>query len=163
MGAGLIAVFNDVFFVFCMRGNEVFVGSLFKLIVETLDKYFASAHEINQTLNVVRYPPQIVPPIAFVPACWDPRFKALAERLEQLRQKHEQGILISVDFLKELLDLAKDVVAAEQVSPPIEQEDRGKAALTDLFGDAKNGETPIMVERVVNDIDEIVRQVRFQD
>ena len=92
----------------------------------------------------------------------DIRFKALAERLEALRQKHEQGLLVSVDFLKELLDLAKDVVATEQASPPVEQEERGKAALTELFEDAKNSETPIIVERVVNDVDEIVRQVRFE-
>jgi type I restriction enzyme, R subunit len=91
----------------------------------------------------------------------DPRFKPLAERLEALREKHEQGLLISIDFLKELLDLAKDLVATEQAVPPIEQEERGKAALTELFEEAKNGETPIMVERVVNDIDEIVRHVRF--
>lgn len=92
----------------------------------------------------------------------DPRFKALAERLEELRQRHEQGLLLSVDFLKALLDLAKDVVATEQASPPIDQEERGKAALTELFEDVKNGDTPIMVERVVNDIDEIVRHVRFK-
>ena len=34
-------------------------------------------------------------------------------------------------------------------------------ALTELFEEAKNGDTPIMVERIVNDIDEIVRHVRF--
>jgi type I restriction enzyme R subunit len=39
--------------------------------------------------------------------------------------------------------------------------DRGRAALTELFDEAKNGDTPIMVRRVVDDIDEIVRAVRF--
>jgi len=91
----------------------------------------------------------------------DSRFKALAERLEDLKNRHEQGLLVSVDFLKELLNLARDVVATEQAVPPIEEEERGKAALTELFEEAKNGDTPIMVERIVNDIDEIVRQVRF--
>ena len=91
----------------------------------------------------------------------DPRFKALAERLEELKNRHEKGLLTSVDFLKVLLDLARDVVATENASPPIEQEDRGKAALTELFEEARNGDTPVMVERIVNDIDEIVRQVRF--
>ena len=91
----------------------------------------------------------------------DPRFKDLAERLEELKNRHEQGLLTSVDFLKALLDLARDVVATEQASPPIEQEDRGKAALTELFEQARNGDTPIMVKRIVNDIDEIVRHVRF--
>jgi len=89
------------------------------------------------------------------------RFKALSERLEQLKQKHEQGLLLRVDFLKALLDLARDVVAAEQAAEPIREEALGKAALTELFQEVKNEKTPIMVERVVNDIDEIVRYVRF--
>lgn len=92
----------------------------------------------------------------------DPRFKELSERLEALRQKHEQGLLLSVEFLKELLVLARDVVAADRAAPPIAKEELGKAALTELFEDARNDETPIMVERVVNDIDEIVRYVRFE-
>ena len=91
----------------------------------------------------------------------DPRFKALAERLEELKRRHEQGLLISVEFLKELLNLAKDVVATEQTSPPLDDEERGKAALTELFEEARSADTPIMVQRVVNDIDEIVRVVRF--
>jgi type I restriction enzyme, R subunit len=91
----------------------------------------------------------------------DPRFKALAQRLEDLKNRHEQGLLISVEFLKEMLQLAKDVVATERAVPPIEEEERGKAALTELFEEARNEDTPVMVERVVNDIDEIVRHVRF--
>ena len=92
----------------------------------------------------------------------DPRFKDLAERLEDLKSRHEQGLLTSVDFLKRLLALARDVVATEHASPPIEQKDRGKAALTELFEEARSGDTPVMVERIVSDIDEIVRQVRFE-
>lgn len=91
----------------------------------------------------------------------DPRFKALGERLEDLKQRHEQGLLLSIDFLKALLALASDVVATEQAAEPIADEMLGKAALTDLFEAARNEKTPIMVERVVNDIDEIVRYVRF--
>jgi type I restriction enzyme R subunit len=91
----------------------------------------------------------------------DPRLKALGERLEALKQKHEQGLLLNIDFLKALLDLAREVVAAEQAAEPIGDEDLGKAALTELFKEVKNEKTPIMVERVVNDIDEIVRYVRF--
>ena len=91
----------------------------------------------------------------------DPRFKELSERLEALKQRHEQGLLGSIEFLKALLDLARDVVAADQAAEPIGDEELGKAALTELFEEAKNDQTPIMVERVVNDIDEIVRYVRF--
>ena len=91
-----------------------------------------------------------------------PRFKELAERLEALKARHEQGLIDSVAFLKALLNLARDVVAAEQAVPPLEEEERGKAALTELFEAARNEDTPIIVERVVNDIDEIVREVRFE-
>lgn len=91
----------------------------------------------------------------------DPRFKALGERLEALKQRHEQGLLLSVEFLKELLALARDVVSAEHAAEPIGDEELGKAALTALFEESKNDSTPIIVERVVNDIDEIVRFVRF--
>lgn len=91
----------------------------------------------------------------------DPRFKALGERLEDLKQRHEQGLLLSIDFLKALLALASDVVATEQAAEPIADEMLGMAALTDLFEAARNEKTPIMVERVVNDIDKIVRYVRF--
>jgi type I restriction enzyme R subunit len=91
----------------------------------------------------------------------DPRFQELSERLESVRERHQQGLLLSVEFLKELLNLARDVVTAEQTLPPIVEEDRGKAALTELFQEVRNSDTPIMVERIVNDIDEIVRIVRF--
>ena len=93
----------------------------------------------------------------------DPRFKELAERLEALKERHERGLLTSVNFLKELLSLAKDVVTAERAVPPVEDEDRGKAALTELFEDVRKGDTPVVVERIVNDIDKIVREVRFQN
>ena len=92
----------------------------------------------------------------------DPRFRALGERLEELRRKHEQGLLVSIGFLKSLLDLARDVVEAERTIEPATAEEHGKAALTELFEEARNDRTPVMVERVVNDIDEIVRHVRFE-
>ncbi len=92
----------------------------------------------------------------------DPRFKALGERLEDLRNRHQQGLLISVAFLKELLDLAKDLVAMENSTPKINTADEAKAALTELFEEAKNEHTPIIVEKIVNDIDRIVKEVRFE-
>ncbi|MDB4247904.1 HsdR family type I site-specific deoxyribonuclease [bacterium] len=91
----------------------------------------------------------------------DPRFRELTERLEDLKNKHEQGLLVSIDFLKALLELAKDVVHAESDTSEPQGVDEGKAALTALFEESKNSETPIMVQRVVDDIDNIVREVRF--
>jgi type I restriction enzyme R subunit len=92
----------------------------------------------------------------------NPKFKALGERLEDLKNRHQQGLLLSIDFLKELLALAKDVVKTERETPEEEDIDRGKAALTALFEEARNGDTPVMVKRVVDDIDAIVREVRFE-
>ena len=53
-------------------------------------------------------------------------------------------------------------MATEQASPPIAQEERGKEALSELFNEVRNDDTPIMVERIVSDIDEIVKLVRFE-
>ncbi|RLD05605.1 MAG: type I restriction endonuclease subunit R, partial [Chloroflexi bacterium] len=92
----------------------------------------------------------------------DPRFKKLSERLEQLKAQHEAGQLLSIAFLKALLDLARDVVQTEKDEPQEEDEDRGLAALTALFEEVRNQKTPIMVERVVTDIDDIVRKDRFK-
>jgi type I restriction enzyme R subunit len=95
----------------------------------------------------------------------DPKFKAIAERLEDLKARHERGLLASVDFLKALLALAKDTVAAEkeaeEKAPAADDADRGKAALTALFEEVRNQKTPIIVARVVADIDAIVKPVRF--
>jgi hypothetical protein len=81
--------------------------------------------------------------------------------VEELRERQLQGQLTSIEFLKGLLELARDVVEAEQEVVPEEEIDRGKAALTELFESARSETTPIVVERVVDDIDEIVRVVRF--
>lgn len=35
--------------------------------------------------------------------------------------------------------------------------------MTELFSESRSDKTPIIVERIVNDIDEIVRLVRFPD
>jgi type I restriction enzyme R subunit len=91
----------------------------------------------------------------------NPRYRALSERLEALKERHEAGQLHSVEFLKLLLDLARDLLEVEKETPPEEDEDRGKAALTELFEEVRTADTPIIVERLVGKIDEIVRFVRF--
>jgi type I restriction enzyme R subunit len=60
-----------------------------------------------------------------------------------------------------LLELAKEAAQAEKDIVPEEELDKGKAALTELFNSVKNDTTPIIVERIVNDIDAIVKIVRF--
>lgn len=91
----------------------------------------------------------------------DPKFIKLGERLEELREKHEQGLVTSIEFLKLLLQLAKEAVQAEKEVVPEQEIDKGIAALTELFNGLKNQQTPVIVERIVADIDNIVKIVRF--
>lgn len=91
----------------------------------------------------------------------NPVFVSLGQRLEDLKERHEAGMLNSIVFLKHLLELAKEVVEAEKDVDAPEEQDRGKAALTDLFEEVRGRNTPIVVERIVGDIDDIVRVVRF--
>ena len=90
------------------------------------------------------------------------RFIKLGERLEELRERHEQGLITSIEFLKHLLIIAKEVASAEREIVPEPELDKGKAALTELFNGIKNDKTPIIVERIVTDIDGIVKIVRFE-
>ena len=91
----------------------------------------------------------------------DPKFIRLGEKLEALREKHEQGLITSIEFLKLLLELAKEAAQAEKEVVPEEEIDKGIAALTELFNGIKNKDTPVIVERIVADIDSIVKIVRF--
>ncbi len=88
-------------------------------------------------------------------------FIELGQRLNALREKYADIQQSSLDFLRELLELAKDTVAAEKAEELIPREEKGKAALTDLFEALKGDETPIVVSNVVDRIDEVVRGVRF--
>ena len=93
----------------------------------------------------------------------NPKFKELGERLEKIREKHEQGLLNSLEFLKAILEVAKDTVEAERQIEPEQEQDRAVAALTELFNEIKTQQTHVIVERIVADIDGIVKQVRFPD
>lgn len=93
----------------------------------------------------------------------NPKFTELGERLEKVKDRHEKGLLTSLQFLKEILELAKEIVEAESDVEPAEERDRAKEALTELFNEAKGANTHIIVERIVSDIDDIVKKVRFPD
>ncbi len=90
-----------------------------------------------------------------------PKFKSLSERLEELRDKAEKGLIASIGFVKELCKIAKETLAAEKELEEALQEQSPKAALTELFLELKTDQTPAVVERIVADIDAIVRVVRF--
>ena len=87
----------------------------------------------------------------------NPKFVRLGEKLEALREKHEQGLITSIEFLKLLLELAKEAAQAEKEVIPEQEIDKGIAALTELFNGIKNKSTPVIVE----DIDSILKIFRF--
>lgn len=96
----------------------------------------------------------------------DPNFKKFAEKLDELRERMAQNLISSIDFLKQLLVLAKDLLEEEKKKDePQDKRAKARAALTDLFQSIKTEDTPIIVEQVVNDIDnEVVNIVRqFND
>lgn len=89
------------------------------------------------------------------------KYQEIGEKLERLREQHEQRLINSVEFLRQLLELAREAARAEQEVVPKEEQDKGKAALTELFNGIRTEHTPVMVERIVSDIDGIVKLVRF--
>jgi len=96
----------------------------------------------------------------------DPKYKAFAEKLDDLRRRMEENLITSIEFLHELLTLAKEVLEEEKKSDqPLDKREQAKNALTELFESIKTPETPIIIERVVADIDENVVAIvrKFKD
>lgn len=50
-----------------------------------------------------------------------PKFIALGKRLEDIKNRLEPGLLLSVEYLKILLEIAKEVVQAEKEVDPVEE------------------------------------------
>lgn len=91
-------------------------------------------------------------------------YVALSERLERLRKAQLERAEASIEFLHELLELAREVTAAEKAEEDGSLgllPDPNIGALTQILNEYKPTETPVIVEEVVADIDGIVRQVRF--
>ena len=90
----------------------------------------------------------------------NPIFKELGIRLEELKERHQKNAITSLEYLKELLELAKDTVKAER-NTEAEPIDDTKEALTKLFLESKVETTPVIVEQIVNDVDKVVKVTRF--
>lgn len=91
----------------------------------------------------------------------NPKFKKLGERLEEVKRKYEEGFFNSLEFIKQLLEIARETVEAERDVEPEDSLKQGKAALTELFQSVKTEKTPLIIEDLVNDIDKLVSVVRF--
>jgi len=92
----------------------------------------------------------------------DPRFRELGKRLEDLREKHYRNAINSIELLKGMLDIAKDVVGLERKTEA-EPIDDTKEALTQIFLECKVDKTPIIVEQIVKDIDSHIKVTRFDE
>lgn len=90
-----------------------------------------------------------------------PKFVELSKRLEALRDKAEQGLISSIEFIKELCQIARETIQAEKQEEHIEVRKTGTEALTELFLELRTEDTPAVVGRIVTDIDSIVKIVRF--
>jgi type I restriction enzyme, R subunit len=94
-----------------------------------------------------------------------PVWRALSERLEELRREKLAGAKDSVEFLKRLLDLARQLVGAERAeadgrldSFQVLDPDRG--ALTQILSEFAPPGVPVIIEHVVEEIDTLVRPIR---
>jgi len=90
----------------------------------------------------------------------DPRFKELGERLEELKERHYRNAINSIEFLKGLLDIAKETVKLERETEA-EPVDDTREALSKIFMECKVDKTPVIVEQIVQDIDDVVEVTRF--
>jgi type I restriction enzyme, R subunit len=96
-----------------------------------------------------------------------PVYLQLSERLERLRLHQLDQAQASVEFLRELLDLAQRVTAAEKADDEGRLDDLSLlpdpniGALTQILREYAPPDTPVIIEEVVQEIDSIVKQVRF--
>ncbi len=96
-----------------------------------------------------------------------PIYKSLAERLARLRERTLAAAQQSIDWLREAFQVAGDLTEAERV-----EREAGRAgldllpdprvgALTQIFYETAPDGTPELIERVVLDIDAIVRHISY--
>lgn len=95
-----------------------------------------------------------------------PVYVSLADRLDDLRRAKIASAEASVEFLKLLLEIARDFVEAEKAEAagnldaiPVLPDPR-KGALTQILAEYAPLDTPVIIESVVEDIDAIVRPVK---
>ena len=94
-----------------------------------------------------------------------PVWQSLAQRLEDLRRAHIDSAEASVEFLKRLLELAKDMVEAERADAEghldqFQVLDPDKGALTQILNEYAPPNVPVVIENVVEQIDALVRPIR---
>jgi type I restriction enzyme R subunit len=95
----------------------------------------------------------------------DKVWRSLAERLEMLRLSRISSAQESVDFLKMLLELARDLIEAEKADEEgrlddIKVVDPRKGALTQIFEEYRPEGVSVVIDNVVEQVDSLVAPVR---
>jgi type I restriction enzyme R subunit len=95
----------------------------------------------------------------------DKVWRSLSDRLEMLRLSRISSAEESVDFLKQLLKIAKDMLEAEKADDEgriddIKVVDPRKGALTQIFEEFRPDGVPVVIENVVEQVDSLVAPVR---
>lgn len=90
---------------------------------------------------------------------------SLVERLELLRLSRISSAAESVEFLRHLLELAKDLLEAERADDEgridqVKVVDPRKGALTQIFEEFKPQGVPFVIESMVEQVDSLVQPVR---
>lgn len=96
-----------------------------------------------------------------------PLYQSLADRLDKLRQHALDTAVAAIDWLREAFGVATDLTAAENA-----EDEHGRAgldalpdprvgALTQIFLEYAPDDAPVMIEKVVLEVDAIVRDVRY--
>ncbi|MFI0791604.1 type I restriction endonuclease subunit R [Micromonospora rubida] len=94
-------------------------------------------------------------------------YRSLSERLDRLRERVLTQARDSIEYLRELFTLAKDVTSAEQAEDTTGKNgldllpDPHVGALTQIFNEYAPKDTPVIIGRVVADIDTIVKEIRY--
>ena len=119
--------------------------NLIRKIKEGLKPYNPKSIEIKITRKINRDPS-------------NPKFIEIAEKLELLKEKYNKKLIDNTEFLKELIELARNIVEIEKEAE-LTRESNKKNALTRVFEKSKIDSKE--VEKIIEELDEIVSKERF--
>lgn len=88
------------------------------------------------------------------------KFIELGERLEKIREMYQKKLIDDYEWLKKMLEIAKEVVEAEKGKQEEKEADH-KEALTRIFNQYKMKTTPDEIKNLVTEIDEVVTKTRY--
>ena len=136
-------------------------------IGENLEELVLNSEVINSVLDVAKAGGEVIKiekmlELRLGKHKGDPTFQRFSDKLRALKDRMHENLITSIEFLKELLQMAKEVLEEEKKqNQPVDKRQKAKAALTELFESIRSKDTPIAVEAVVNDIDtQVVAIVR---